>query len=147
MTIESPDTDADAGSRVVSCTLCGRPDGSEPIHGIGARMRRDQVCYSCDWWRTCRRYRTLGDRDDDGRRIVRAGGRHYMTWTPEQGPPPEIGESSAGPGTLYYVLLDDPTATVIESGPYWMMGSIPDSLRDVLPDNARIVREPARGAR
>jgi hypothetical protein len=137
--IGSPDG---ADSTAFRCKLCEALEGGTYLDGSGARLRANRVCHSCDWWFTCGVYRMIGDRDYAGRRVVRAGGRHYLTWTTEKDRPKAIGEGSTGPGELRYVLLDDPTSTVIESGSYWMMGSIPADLRDVLPDNARLV-EPA----
>ncbi|WP_371100711.1 hypothetical protein [Streptomyces sp. PU_AKi4] len=49
------------------------------IAGVGERMARWRVCRSCDFWLTCLGYRALGDQDPDGRRVLRADGRHYMT--------------------------------------------------------------------
>ncbi len=56
-----------------------RKGAAVEIAGVGERMARWRVCRSCDFWLTCLGYRALGDQDPDGRRVLRADGRHYMT--------------------------------------------------------------------
>jgi hypothetical protein len=70
---------------VFDCKLCPGKGSAAEIAGMGERMARWRVCRSCDFWLTCVGYRALGDQDPDGRRVLRVDGRHYMTWTEEQG--------------------------------------------------------------
>ncbi|MFI0742768.1 hypothetical protein ACH4PU_32505 [Streptomyces sp. NPDC021100] len=105
--------------------------------GADLRMVTYQVCRSCDFWLTCLGYMMLGDQDPDGRRVLRIDGRHYLTWTEDQGLPPEIGY--AGPWVLHYTYLDDPTGTVHTTREIWLMGTIPDLYRERMPDNAAFV--------
>lgn len=83
-------------------------------------------------WLTCVGYRMLGDQDPDGRRVLRVDGRHYMTWTDEQGRPPETGHTSRA-DRPYHLLEDE---IVRNARRLWLMGSIPDRFREQLPDNA-----------
>ncbi|MEV8391790.1 MULTISPECIES: hypothetical protein [unclassified Streptomyces] len=76
----------------------------------------------------------LGDQDPDGRRVLRIDGRHYLAWTESQGFPPEIGYT--GVDVRHYVLLDDPAGTVHTTDRLWLMGDIPETFRDRMPDNA-----------
>ncbi|WP_158071140.1 hypothetical protein [Streptomyces sp. CB03234] len=121
------------------CKLCPSKGNNQEIRGVGTRMAAYRVCSSCDFWLTCWGYAMLGDRDPDGRRVLRIGGRHYLTWTEEQGFPPEIGY--AGVEVRHYVLLNDPTGAVHATHRLWLMGTIPESFRDRMPDNAVFVTE------
>ncbi|MGX5186245.1 hypothetical protein ACWKT5_26575 [Streptomyces avermitilis] len=116
------------------CKLCPCKGTNQQIRGVGARMAAYRVCSSCDFWLTCLGYMMLGDQDPDGRRVLRIDGRHYLTWTQEQGFPPEIGY--AGAETRRYILLDDPAGTVHTTHLLWLMGTIPEAFRDRMPDNA-----------
>ncbi|MGW4503676.1 hypothetical protein ACWENO_03460 [Streptomyces sp. NPDC004436] len=125
------------GSKEFQCKLCPNKGTNQQIRGVGARMAAYRVCSSCDWWLTCLGYAMLGDRDPDGRRVLRVAGRHYLTWTEEQGFPPEIGY--AGRSGLRFRLLDDPTGMVHVAPSLWLMGTIPAGFRGRLPDNAAFV--------
>ncbi|WP_159030060.1 hypothetical protein [Kitasatospora albolonga] len=76
----------------------------------------------------------LGDQDPDGRRALRIDGVHYLSWTEEQGFPPEIGY--VGNTEHRYILLTDPAGTVHVTHRLWLMGTIPEKLRTRMPDNA-----------
>ncbi|MFE4263312.1 hypothetical protein [Streptomyces sp. NPDC056883] len=119
--------------KVFDCKLCPGKGTDRQIRGVGARCAAYRVCSSCDAWLTCVGYRFLGDQDPDGRRALRIDGRHYLSWSKEQGFPPEIGH--VGLEVHHYALLDDP-ATVHSTERLWLMGSIPDAFRGRLPDNA-----------
>lgn len=117
---------------VFDCKLCPGKGTAAEIAGVGERMARWRVCRSCDFWLTCVGYRMLGDQDPDGRRVLRVGGRHYMTWTDEQGRPPETGHTSRA-DRPYHLLEDE----IVRNARWlWLMGSIPDRFREQLPDNA-----------
>ncbi|MCH0566937.1 hypothetical protein [Streptomyces sp. MUM 2J] len=116
------------------CKLCPNKGTNRQIRGVGARMAAYRVCSSCDFWLMCLGYAMLGDHDPDGRRALRIGGIHYLTWTDEQGFPPEIGY--VGNGEHRYFLLNDPTGTVHVTRRLWLMGTIPEAFRDRMPDNA-----------
>ncbi|MGW4149292.1 hypothetical protein [Streptomyces albogriseolus] len=120
---------------VFDCKLCpGRGTDAE-VGGVGERLVRWKVCRSCDFWLTCMGYRALGDQDPDGRRVLRVAGRHYMTWTEEQGCPPEIGHTSRSDRP--YLLLED---EIVRNARWlWLMGSIPERFREQLLDNARFL--------
>ncbi|WP_030460627.1 hypothetical protein [Kitasatospora sp. NRRL B-11411] len=119
------------------CKLCPNKGTNRQIRGVGTRMAAYRVCGSCDWWLTCLGYAMLGDQDPDGRRVLRVAGRHYLTWTEEQGFPPEIGY--AGESGLQYRFLHDPTGTVHVAPWLWLMGTIPEGFREQMPDNAAFV--------
>lgn len=125
---------------VFACTLCPGKGTNRQIRGVGARMAACRVCSSCGFWLTCLGYVMLGDQDPDGRRVLRIDGRHYLTWTEEQGFPPEIGY--AGLGRWYYVLLDDPEDVVHATHRVWLMGTIPAAFRARMPDNAAFAQAP-----
>ncbi|MGX2994905.1 hypothetical protein JNUCC64_11495 [Streptomyces sp. JNUCC 64] len=120
-----------------TCKLCPDTGTNQQIRGVGARMAAYRVCGSCDWWLTCLGYAMLGDQDPDGRLVLRVAGRHYLAWTDEQGFPAEIGY--AGRTERRYTLLDDPTGTVHVAPWLWLMGTIPETFRDLMPDNAVFV--------
>ncbi|GGQ35264.1 hypothetical protein [Streptomyces griseomycini] len=115
--------------------LCPGKGSTAEIAGVGERMARWRVCRSCDFWLTCIGYRQLGDQDPDGRRVLRVDGRHHMTWTQEQGRPPETGYTSRADRP--YVLLEG--ETVRNARWLWLMGTIPDRFSEQLPDNARFL--------
>ncbi|WP_328973442.1 hypothetical protein [Streptomyces sp. NBC_00239] len=125
---------------VFECKLCPCKGTNREIRGVGARMAAYHVCSSGDFWLTCLGYVMLGDHDPDGRRVLRIDGRHYLTWTEEQGFPPEIGY--AGVERRHYVLLDDPHGTVHATHRVWLMGTIPGAFRDRMPDNAAFAPAP-----
>lgn len=122
------------GYKLFQCKLCPNKGTNQAIRGVGARMAAYRVCSSCDWWLTCLGYAMLGDQDPDGRRVLRVAGRHYLTWTEEQGFPPEIGY--VGNSECRYVLLNDPAGTVHEASRLWLMGTIPEAFLALMPDNA-----------
>ncbi|MFD7957267.1 hypothetical protein ACFV4X_27730 [Streptomyces ardesiacus] len=117
------------------CKLCPGRATDAAGGGVGQRLLRWKVCRECDFWLTCTGYRMLGDQDPDGRRVLRVAGRHYLTWTAEQGCPPETGFSCRA-DRRYYLLEDE----IVRVAPYlWLMGDIPDRFRERLPDNARFL--------
>lgn len=120
--------------QLFQCKLCPNKGTDREIRGVGARMAAYRVCSSCDFWLMCLGYAMLGDQDPDGRRALRIDGVHYLSWTDEQGFPPEIGY--VGDEESRYVLLDDPTGTVHVTRRLWLMGTIPDAFRDRMSDNA-----------
>lgn len=122
------------GAEVFDCKLCPLKGTNRQIRGVGTRCAAYHVCASCDFWLTCLGYMHLGDQDPDGRRVLRVAGRHYLTWTQEQGIPPEIGYGSSS-APRRYRLLDDPF-TVHETRLIWLMGTIPSPFRAQMPDNA-----------
>lgn len=122
-----------------STASCARTRGPTRASGVGARCAAYRVCSSCDAWLTCVGYRFLGDQDPDGRRVLRIDGRHYLSWSEEQGFPPEIGY--VGLEVHHYALLDDP-GTVHSTERLWLMGSIPAAFRGRLPDNAVFAAAP-----
>ncbi|MET9779233.1 hypothetical protein ABZ023_34155 [Streptomyces sp. NPDC006367] len=130
-----PDAYPQTRYEVFDCKLCPGRGSDAEVGGVGARMLRWKVCRQCDFWLTCVGYRALGDQDPDGRRVLRAGGRHYMTWTEEQGCPPEIRFNCRADRP--YLLLEDEIVRVARF--LWLMGSIPDRFRERLPDNARFL--------
>ncbi|WP_133169107.1 hypothetical protein [Streptomyces sp. DH-12] len=124
-----------ARHQVFDCKLCPGKGSTAEIAGVGEWMARWQVCRSCDFWLTCLGYRALGDQDPDGRRVLRIDGRHYMTWTEEQGRPPGTGCTSRVDRP--YVLLED---EIVRSARWlWLMGTIPARFREQLRDNARFL--------
>ncbi|MET7814221.1 hypothetical protein ABZT26_25660 [Streptomyces sp. NPDC005395] len=120
---------------VFDCKLCPGKGTDAQVGGVGERLLRWKVCGECDFWLTCLGYRMLGDQDPHGRRVLRIAGRHYMTWTKEQGCPPESGFNYRTDRP--YFLLEDEIVRVAHY--LWLMGDIPARFREQLPDNARFL--------
>lgn len=120
------------------CKLCPNKGSERYINGVGARCKAYNVCHSCDFWLTVLGYVHMGYVDNDDQRILVIGGDCYTVRAnePERGHQSERGKGFGGQ-VRKYVLLDDPTETVMASNNTWMMGTVPEHFRDLIEDNAR----------
>lgn len=90
-----------------------------------------------DFWLKKVRWRDAGDRDDDGRQVIRVGGWHYVVR--EEPTERALRSGACGFGGRLFVFRLIADGTVIRSRNLWSQGRIPDEFRGALPDNAEPV--------
>jgi hypothetical protein len=96
----------------------------------------EDVRFSVRFWTEKILWALAGDVTEDGRPVMRVGGRHYVL-------SPDLGRTEPGMrgfgGRLFrfrLITAPDESRPVVESRNVWSQGVIPTELRDLLPDNA-----------
>jgi hypothetical protein len=92
-----------------------------------------------NFWLKKVRWHENGDRDDDGRQVIRIGGRHFVIGEEPTERALRSGACGFGGRLFTFRLVAD--GTVIRSRNVWTQGEIPDEFLDALPDNAKGVED------
>ena len=110
----------------MNCTNCGKLQESGYKSSIGALMISKDLCFHCAFWTE----RVALDQNNPD--AVVAAGKHYIIG-PEQ--PSYQGGRGFG-GSHFRIFFQD--GRVVDSTNLWMQGTIPESFRALMPDNARL---------
>lgn len=110
------------------CKLCGRPETATYMEPIGTRLKKEQICFGCDFWMERRsQYNAQHRRGTilviDG--MVRSDGGEADPRTP-----------FLGHGGARFYIKHLITGRVWTSNNMWFGGEIPDEFRGGMPDNA-----------
>ena len=113
--------------RHVDCQWCGKREKLHWHPSCEQFLLDANLCFSCGFWLEKIMW-AANDRTDNGRRVARIHGNHYVIE-----PDTQRGFQGFG-GRKMVIKFHDGTEVVSHN--VWHQGTIPEHLLDALPDNA-----------
>lgn len=116
---------------LITCSCCGQEAGTNYCTEVAERLRRLQLCHTCDFWMEKIRW---AEHPDPLHQPVRVDGKHYC-YDPRNLLVSGDSRYKGFGGSFFKICFLD-TADVVVTNDLWHQGDIPARFRDRLPDNA-----------